>query len=63
MSLTPIPPPPPPPPRGSAPLVQIFCLTGHNGPLPAELKFKAKTVKTSENVVEMLAIASASTNR
>ena len=38
MSLTPI----PPSPQESAPLVKIFCLTGHkiNGPLPTGLKFK-----------------------
>ena len=68
MSLSPI---PPFPSLESAPLVKIFCPTGHkiygqlgkNGPLPAELKFKENTVKTSENVVEMLAIVSASTNQ
>ena len=52
MSLTPI----PPSPRESAPLMKIFCLTGHkiNGPLPTGLKFKKQIVKTSKNVVEML---------
>ena len=52
-------------PQESAPLVKIFCLTGHkiNGPLPTGLKFKEKIVKTSKNVVEMLAIVSPSTKQ
>ena len=61
MSLTPI----PPSPRESAPLMKIFCLTGYkiNGPLPTGLKFKKQIVKTSKNVVEMLAIVSQSTKQ
>ena len=60
MSLTPIPPLPSPQMHLSR---NFFALLAINGPLPAELKFKEKTVKTSKNVVEMLAIVSASTNK
>ena len=62
MSLTPI--SPPPPNHGKVHLLcKFFALLAINGPLPEELKFNENTVKTSGNVVEMLAVVSASTKQ